>query len=93
MFFIAAVISKIKFGFFSKAFPITTTSAPACAVITACSEEFISGFIAADAEEGSVLFAGFQPILGGVYPMGAIGLHYTAHLRHYPGYVFAGSFK
>lgn len=57
------------------------------------SEEFISGSIAADAEEGSVLFAGFQPILGGVYPMGAIGLHYTAHLGHYPGYVFAGSFK
>ncbi len=57
------------------------------------SEEFISGSIAADAQEGSVLFAGFQPILGGVYSMGAIGLHYTAHLRHYPGYVFAGSFK
>lgn len=57
------------------------------------SEEFISGSIAADAQEGSVLFASFQPILGGVYPMGAIGLHYTAHLRHYPGYVFAGSFK
>ncbi len=57
------------------------------------SEELVSGSISADAEQGSILFAGFQPILGGIHPVGAIGLHNAAHLGNYPGYVFACSFE